>query len=69
MSMNFLSSEIPSYSVVKSLSFGFSIPLSWYARILGILRTLIFLYIFAYLYTLMFVYKHFSYMPLTTLVS
>jgi hypothetical protein len=38
--MTFLSSEIPSYSTVKSSSFGFfSIPLSWYARILGTLHT------------------------------
>jgi hypothetical protein len=28
-----------------------------------------YLFIFAYLYTLMFVYKHFTYMPLATLVS
>jgi hypothetical protein len=42
MSMTFLSSEIPPYFVVKSLSFVFYIPLSWYAHILGVLRTLIF---------------------------
>jgi hypothetical protein len=59
MSMNFLSSEIPSYSVVKSLSFGFIYslvlvcPYPW-----DIAYS--YLFIFAYLYTLMFVYKHFS---------
>jgi hypothetical protein len=57
MSMNVLSSEIPSYSVVKSLSFGFSIPLSGYARILGILHTP------------MIVQDISVNMPLTTLVS
>jgi hypothetical protein len=51
MSMNFLSSEIPSYSVVKLLSFGFFYslvlvcPYPW-----GIAYSYIF--IFAYLYTL-----------------
>ena len=49
MSMNFLSSEIPSYSVVKLLSFGFFIPLFWYARILGVLHTLIFLYLLIFI--------------------
>jgi hypothetical protein len=59
MSMNFLSSEIPSYSVVKLLSFAF-----FYSLVLVCLYpwgiSYSYLFRFAYLYTLMFVYKHFS---------
>jgi hypothetical protein len=45
MSMTFLSFETLSYCVVKSVSFGkFLLSWSWYARILGVLHTLIFLF-------------------------
>jgi hypothetical protein len=40
---NFLPPETPSYSIASHYSLDFSFPLSWYARILGILHTLIFL--------------------------
>jgi hypothetical protein len=59
MSMNFLSSEIPSYSVAKLLSFGFFYSLVWVCLYpWGIAYS--YLFIFAYPYTLTFVYKHFS---------
>jgi hypothetical protein len=56
---NFLSPETPSYSIVMSLFFGFFYslvlvcPYPWDIAYTHLL-------IFAYLYTLMFVYKHFS---------
>jgi len=49
MSMILLSFETLSYSIDKSLSFWqFVLSWSWYARTIGILHTLIFIY--AYLY-------------------
>jgi hypothetical protein len=57
--MTFLSSETLSYSVVKSLSFGnfhFLVLVCSYPWNLADS----YLFIFAYLYTLMFVYKHVS---------
>jgi hypothetical protein len=49
MSMILLSFETLSYSIIRSLSFWqFVLSWSWYARTIGILHTLIFIY--AYLY-------------------
>jgi hypothetical protein len=51
MSMILLSFETLSYSIDKSLSFWqFVLSWPWYARTIGILHTLIFIY--AYLYIL-----------------
>jgi hypothetical protein len=50
MSMTFLSFETLSYSIVKSLYFWqFVLSWSWYARTIGILRTLIFIYAHLYI--------------------
>jgi hypothetical protein len=51
MLLTFLSSEIPSYSVVKSLSFG---NFYYLGRTLGILHTLIFSYMLTFIPQLLF---------------
>jgi hypothetical protein len=59
MSMILLSFETLSYSIVKSLSFWqFVLSWSWYARTIGILHTLIFIY--AYLLYPNICLRHFS---------
>jgi hypothetical protein len=68
MSMILLSFETLSYSIVKSLSFWqFVLSWFWYARTIGVLHALIFIY--AYLYIPITVQDISINMSLTTPVS